>query len=193
MLFADLQRNDSECAKISTLLSLVQQFARKTMRGAVAPAFVETDPLSGDGRDIVLSERASTRSGGTYTPALSGGAEQRCAGARLSSARVRMTAMGQSLTNCSMRLMSGITREAATAGARLWVLTLADSGSGRAIRSAARQPAYNGKTHAEITVGLTRRHWRLHRILVGTFRDGARSTRLPSATRARWQPRRDPR
>src|SRR6516164_3525660 len=28
------------------------------MHGGVAPAFAETDPLSGDGRDIVLSERA---------------------------------------------------------------------------------------------------------------------------------------
>ena len=28
------------------------------MRGGVAPAFTETDPLSGDGGDVVLSERA---------------------------------------------------------------------------------------------------------------------------------------
>jgi hypothetical protein len=36
----------------------VQQFARKALRGGVAPAFAETDPLSRDGEDIVLSERA---------------------------------------------------------------------------------------------------------------------------------------
>ena len=35
-----------------------------------------------------------------------------------------MSETGQCLTNCSIRLMSGITREAATAGAPLWVLIL---------------------------------------------------------------------
>jgi hypothetical protein len=36
----------------------VQQLARKAMRSGVAPAFADTNPLSGDGGDIVLSERA---------------------------------------------------------------------------------------------------------------------------------------
>jgi len=44
LLFADLQRNDSECAKISTLLSLGATVNRKAMRGGVAYAFAETDP-----------------------------------------------------------------------------------------------------------------------------------------------------
>jgi hypothetical protein len=36
----------------------MQQLALKAMRGGVAPAFADTNPLSGDGGDIVLSERA---------------------------------------------------------------------------------------------------------------------------------------
>jgi hypothetical protein len=50
-LFADLQPNDSECAKISTLLSVGGTARPKAMRGGVAPVFAETDPLSGDDRE----------------------------------------------------------------------------------------------------------------------------------------------
>src|SRR5215471_16047496 len=61
----------------------VQQLARKAMRSGVAPAFADTNPLSGDPGDVVLSERAKRLIRWHHTPALSGAAEQRCAGPRL--------------------------------------------------------------------------------------------------------------
>src|SRR6516225_2480199 len=64
LLFADPQRNDSECAKISTLLSLGAIARPKGCARRGSTCLSETDPLSGDGRDIVLSERQRVRSGG---------------------------------------------------------------------------------------------------------------------------------
>jgi hypothetical protein len=100
--FADLQRNDSECANISMLLSLGAT-ARPTgyVRRCCA-CLCRNGPLerrrrryrvigTGKAPDPVAPTRRRCREG----------AEQRCAGPRLSSARVRMIAIGQPPRSCT--------------------------------------------------------------------------------------------
>src|SRR5215469_8997305 len=87
LLFADPQRNDSECAKISTLLSLGATARPKGCARRRCACLAKTDPLRGDTEISCYRKGQSARSVGIHTPALSGGATQRCAGPRLSSAR----------------------------------------------------------------------------------------------------------